>query len=62
MYCWQLYEAYADYHDMMSLAEELVEKCARAVNGSTSLVYQVCFIICDIYMLLFFHEIYHEAH
>lgn len=36
----ELYQAYADYHDMMNLAEELVEKCALAVNGNTSLVYQ----------------------
>ncbi|KAG0563488.1 hypothetical protein KC19_8G035200 [Ceratodon purpureus] len=36
----ELYQAYADYHDMMNLAEELVERCALAVNGSTSITYQ----------------------
>lgn len=37
----QLYQAYADYHDMMNLAEELVVRCALAVNGNLSLQYQV---------------------
>lgn len=36
----ELYQAYADYDDMMNLAEEIVEKCALTVNGSLSLTYQ----------------------
>jgi lysyl-tRNA synthetase class 2 len=32
----ELYEAFADYHDMMRLTEELVADAARAVTGGTS--------------------------
>ena len=35
----ELYQAYADYHDMMSLVEELVSYLATALLGTTSLVY-----------------------
>ena len=35
----ECYQAYADYHDMMSLTEELVAHVARAVNGTTRVVY-----------------------
>jgi lysyl-tRNA synthetase class 2 len=35
----ELYQAYADYYDMMSLVEELVSYLARALLGTTSLVY-----------------------
>ena len=31
----ELYEAFADYTDMMTLTEELVAECARAATGST---------------------------
>jgi len=31
----EFYQAYANYHDLMQLTEELVEFVARAVNGST---------------------------
>jgi lysyl-tRNA synthetase class 2 len=36
----ELYEAYADYHDIMELVEELVAHVARAVLGTTQLVWQ----------------------
>eukprot|EP00983_Pelagomonas_calceolata_P133310 1161955-Pelagomonas_calceolata.AAC.7 len=29
----ELYQAYADYEDMMDLTEELTRACAQAVNG-----------------------------
>jgi lysyl-tRNA synthetase class 2 len=35
----ELYQAYADYHDMMALVEELVAHLAREVNGSTTFTY-----------------------
>ena len=31
----ELYEAFADYHDMMSLTEELVASAARVTRGTT---------------------------
>ncbi|MGE5529819.1 MAG: lysine--tRNA ligase [Patescibacteria group bacterium] len=36
----ELYEAYSDYEGMMALAEEMIPAAARAVRGTTSLVYQ----------------------
>ena len=36
----ELYQAYADYHDMMALVEELVPGLARDILGTTSLTYQ----------------------
>ncbi|BBN16850.1 lysyl-tRNA synthetase, class II [Marchantia polymorpha subsp. ruderalis] len=36
----EMYQAYADYHDMMNLAEDLVTRCAMAVNGKTTVTYQ----------------------
>ncbi|GFR51953.1 hypothetical protein Agub_g14475 [Astrephomene gubernaculifera] len=36
----EIYQAYADYDDMMSLTEQLIRACARAVCGSTQLTYQ----------------------
>lgn len=36
----ELYQAYADYHDMMSLVEELYAKVALEVLGSTKITYQ----------------------
>jgi lysyl-tRNA synthetase class 2 len=35
----ELYQAYADYHDMMALVEELVAHLAREINGTTTLSY-----------------------
>ena len=35
----EAYRAYADYHDMMALAEELLAETARAATGSTTIVY-----------------------
>jgi lysyl-tRNA synthetase class 2 len=35
----ELYQAYADYHDVMSLVEELVSYLASSLLGTTSLVY-----------------------
>lgn len=35
----ELYCAYADYHDMMDLTEEMLRHIAEAVNGSTHCVY-----------------------
>lgn len=36
----ELYEAYADYNDMMELMENLVAYVAKKVNGSTKITYQ----------------------
>lgn len=36
----ELYQAYADYNDMMSLTEQLIKVCAEAVCGSTTVTYQ----------------------
>ena len=36
----ELYEAYADYHDMMDMVEELFSKCAMKVRGTTKVTYQ----------------------
>lgn len=36
----ELYEAYADYNDMMEIMENLVAYVAEKVNGSTKVVYQ----------------------
>jgi lysyl-tRNA synthetase, class II len=36
----ELYQAYADYHDMMDLTEELVVHVAREVVGTTHLTYE----------------------
>jgi lysyl-tRNA synthetase class 2 len=34
------YEAFADYHDIMELVEEVVAACAEAATGSSDIVYQ----------------------
>ena len=36
----EFYEAYADYHDLMNLTEELLRGIARDVMGTTQVVYQ----------------------
>ena len=36
----ELYEAYADYNDMMDMVEELFSKCAIKVKGTTKVTYQ----------------------
>jgi lysyl-tRNA synthetase class 2 len=36
----ELYQAYADYYDMMDIFEEIMERVAIRVNGSTRLTYQ----------------------
>ncbi len=36
----ELYEAYADYHDMMALTENMVAHIARELYGSTTITYQ----------------------
>ena len=36
----ELYEAYADYKDMMSLLENLIAYCAKEVLGTTKVTYQ----------------------
>ena len=36
----ELYAAYENYHDMMDITEELFQKCAMKVCGTTSITYQ----------------------
>ncbi|MBN1495875.1 MAG: lysine--tRNA ligase [Spirochaetes bacterium] len=36
----ELYQAYADFNDMMAITEELIEQTALAVNGSTAISYE----------------------
>jgi lysyl-tRNA synthetase class 2 len=36
----ELYQAYADYHDMMDLFEEMVERLCLEIHGTTRLTYQ----------------------
>jgi lysyl-tRNA synthetase class 2 len=36
----EIYQAYADYHTMMELTEQLIAEAARVVCGTTSLTYQ----------------------
>lgn len=36
----EIYEAYADYHDVMDLTEELIKYCAREVCGTEQITYQ----------------------
>jgi lysyl-tRNA synthetase class 2 len=35
----ELYQAYADFTDIMSLTEEIIEKTALAINGTTKIAY-----------------------
>ncbi|EFJ35083.1 hypothetical protein SELMODRAFT_79569 [Selaginella moellendorffii] len=43
----EIYQAYADYNDMMALAEDLIAKCAEAILGNAKLLYQVCGLACS---------------
>lgn len=36
----EIYQAYADYNDMMDLFEEIYETCAKKVNGSTKVEFR----------------------
>ena len=36
----EIYEAYADYHDVMDLTEDLIRYCAREVCGTEQITYQ----------------------
>ena len=36
----ELYEAYADYNDMMNITENIIRQCAKAVNIEGKMVYQ----------------------
>ncbi len=36
----ELYQAYADYHDMMDLTEQLVAHVAREVSGGEQVTYE----------------------
>jgi len=36
----EFYEAYADYHDLMNLTEDMLRDLARSVLGTTQIVYQ----------------------
>ena len=40
-FTFQLYEAYSDYESMMAMAEEIVTRCALAVQGKLTIEYQV---------------------
>jgi lysyl-tRNA synthetase class 2 len=48
----ELYQAYADYRDMMNLVEDLVTRCSLAVNGSLCLEYQVCWFYFQLWKLM----------
>ncbi|GMY16213.1 lysine--tRNA ligase, chloroplastic/mitochondrial [Fagus crenata] len=37
----EMYEAYSDYQSMINMAEEIVTRCAVAVNGKLKIDYQV---------------------
>ena len=37
----QIYQAYADYNDMMNIAEELITTCAIDCKGTENITYQV---------------------
>lgn len=41
-----MYEAYSDYESMMNMAEEIITRCALAVNGKLTLDYQVIYSCC----------------
>ena len=36
----ELYEAYANYHDMMDITEEIFQRCSQKVCGTTKITYQ----------------------
>ena len=36
----EFYQAYADYHDLMNLTEEMIREAARVVHGGTQVVFQ----------------------
>ncbi|KAL6513716.1 Lysine--tRNA ligase, chloroplastic/mitochondrial [Orobanche hederae] len=36
----EMYEAYSDYESMMNMAEEIITRCALAINGKLTLDYQ----------------------
>jgi len=38
--CIELYEAYADYNDMMEICENMIAEVCQKVNGSTKVTYQ----------------------
>ena len=38
--CIELYEAYADYNDMMEICENMIAEVCRKVNGTTKVMYQ----------------------
>lgn len=40
----QMYEAYSDYDSMMNTAEEIVNRCALAVDDKLTIEYQVHFL------------------
>lgn len=46
-----MYEAYSDYQSMMNMTEEIVTRCALAVNGKLTIDYQVkCALVMSIVM------------
>eukprot|EP00793_Prasinoderma_coloniale_P000219 PRCOL_00005729-RA len=58
----ELYQAYADYDDMMEITEEMVANCARGVCGSTSIEYQGTAIdLSPPFRRAPMHELVHEA-